>query len=157
MMTDSNPFPATGSATNAHADDSTAAAAAAEPTLQPPQEQQQHHENPQSPTPLPTTTTATAMAPDSTSANTPTADSAAATPTTAAAPAPANSSPVRPGGAPARVYMNEKIVPYLLEGMKSIVKEQPSNPLRVLGEYLIQKSNELEQGSASAAATKTPE
>lgn len=30
----------------------------------------------------------------------------------------------RPGGAPARVYMNEKIVPYLLDGMKSVAKEQ---------------------------------
>lgn len=30
----------------------------------------------------------------------------------------------RPGGAPARIYMNEKIVPYLLDGMKSVAKEQ---------------------------------
>ncbi|KAL1992447.1 hypothetical protein VTN49DRAFT_4479 [Thermomyces lanuginosus] len=54
------------------------------------------------------------------------------------------------GGAPARVYMNEKIVPYLLEGMKVVAKEQPPNPLRVLGEFLIQKSNEIEsRGSQS--------
>ncbi|PYI25203.1 hypothetical protein BP00DRAFT_452342 [Aspergillus indologenus CBS 114.80] len=107
------------------------------------------------------------MAADSTSANTPTADSAAATPTNtttttaaataAAATSTANGSPIRPGGAPARVYMNEKIVPYLLEGMKSVAKEQPPNPLRVLGEFLIQKSNEIEQGGAAAATTKTPE
>lgn len=32
--------------------------------------------------------------------------------------------PGRPGGAPARVYMNEKIVPYLLDGMKTVAKEQ---------------------------------
>jgi COMPASS component SDC1 len=31
---------------------------------------------------------------------------------------------VRPGGAPARVYLNEKIVPHLLEGMKSVAKDQ---------------------------------
>lgn len=31
---------------------------------------------------------------------------------------------VRPGGAPARVYLNEKIVPYLLEGMKTVTREQ---------------------------------
>ncbi|RHZ69894.1 hypothetical protein CDV55_105119 [Aspergillus turcosus] len=61
----------------------------------------------------------------------------------------------RPGGAPARVYMNEKIVPYLLEGMKSVVKEQPSDPLRVLGEFLIQKSNEVEGGAV--ATKKSPE
>ncbi|KAL5000924.1 hypothetical protein BDV10DRAFT_182807 [Aspergillus recurvatus] len=58
---------------------------------------------------------------------------------------------VRPGGAPARVYMNEKIVPYLLEGMQTVTKEQPANPLRVLGEFLIQKSNEVE-GSQSGRA-----
>ncbi|OGE56851.1 hypothetical protein PENARI_c002G05763 [Penicillium arizonense] len=51
---------------------------------------------------------------------------------------------VRPGGAPARVYLNEKIVPHLLEGMKSVAREQPANPLRVLGEFLLQKSNEVE-------------
>ncbi|KAL2799026.1 hypothetical protein BJX66DRAFT_294585 [Aspergillus keveii] len=62
-----------------------------------------------------------------------------------------NSNPVRPGGAPARVYMNEKIVPYLLEGMKNVTKEQPSNPLRVLGEFLIQKSNEVEGGQSGKA------
>ncbi|KAF4215255.1 hypothetical protein CNMCM8980_004017 [Aspergillus fumigatiaffinis] len=62
---------------------------------------------------------------------------------------------VRPGGAPARVYMNEKIVPYLLEGMKSVVKEQPSDPLRVLGEFLIQKSNEVEGGAVPTK--KSPE
>ncbi|RAH40428.1 DPY30/SDC1 family protein, partial [Aspergillus brunneoviolaceus CBS 621.78] len=70
--------------------------------------------------------------------NTTTTAAAAATTATA------NGSQIRPGGAPARVYMNEKIVPYLLEGMKSVAKEQPPNPLRVLGEFLIQKSNELE-------------
>ncbi|KAL4888337.1 hypothetical protein BDV59DRAFT_206164 [Aspergillus ambiguus] len=61
----------------------------------------------------------------------------------------------RPGGAPARAYMNEKIVPYLLEGMKTVTKEQPQNPLRVLGEFLIQKSNEVEGGPSST--NKSPE
>ena len=31
---------------------------------------------------------------------------------------------VRPGGAPARVYLNEKVVPYLLDGMKALAKDQ---------------------------------
>ncbi|KAJ5698321.1 hypothetical protein N7462_000326, partial [Penicillium macrosclerotiorum] len=56
----------------------------------------------------------------------------------------ASATQVRPGGAPARVYLNDKIVPYLLEGMKSVARDQPANPLRVLGEFLIQKSNEME-------------
>lgn len=36
----------------------------------------------------------------------------------------ASATQVRPGGAPARVYLNEKIVPTLLEGMKTVAKEQ---------------------------------
>lgn len=36
----------------------------------------------------------------------------------------ASTTQVRPGGAPARVYMNEKIIPYLLEGMKYVAKDQ---------------------------------
>ncbi|KAJ5927226.1 hypothetical protein N7516_008999, partial [Penicillium verrucosum] len=55
-----------------------------------------------------------------------------------------SASQIRPGGAPARVYLNEKVVPYLLDGMKSVAREQPANPLRVLGEFLLQKSNEVE-------------
>ena len=31
---------------------------------------------------------------------------------------------VRPGGAPARVYLNEKVVPHLLEGIKPITRDQ---------------------------------
>lgn len=31
---------------------------------------------------------------------------------------------VRAGGAPVRVFMNEKIAPYLLEGMKVVVRDQ---------------------------------
>ncbi|PGH18942.1 hypothetical protein AJ80_04269 [Polytolypa hystricis UAMH7299] len=31
---------------------------------------------------------------------------------------------VQVGGAPARIYLNEKLVPYLLEGMKVLAKEQ---------------------------------
>jgi COMPASS component SDC1 len=32
--------------------------------------------------------------------------------------------PTVAGGAPARLYMNEKIVPYLLEGMKNVARDQ---------------------------------
>lgn len=45
--------------------------------------------------------------------NTPTADLSGASATQ-----------VRPGGAPARVYLNDKVVPHLLEGMKSVAREQ---------------------------------
>ena len=58
------------------------------------------------------------MASDS-AANTPGADSAAATPS-----ATTTTNQVRPGGAPIRRYMNEKIVPHLLDGMTVVAKEQ---------------------------------
>lgn len=65
-------------------------------------------------------------------------------------------------GAPARRYLNEKVTGVLLEGMKRLAAEQyvvdwklyvetcanfmnrPEDPLRVLGEFLLQKSKDLE-------------
>ncbi|ODV89944.1 hypothetical protein CANCADRAFT_1675 [Tortispora caseinolytica NRRL Y-17796] len=44
------------------------------------------------------------------------------------------------GGAPVRRYLNAKVTPVLLEGMRKIAREQPENPLRSLGEYLIARS-----------------
>lgn len=49
-----------------------------------------------------------------------------------------------PHGAPARRYLNEKVTGVLLEGMKRLAAEQPEDPLRVLGEFLLQKSKDLE-------------
>ncbi|KAI1736013.1 hypothetical protein F4680DRAFT_452465 [Xylaria scruposa] len=47
-------------------------------------------------------------------------------------------------GAPIRQYLNSKITPHLLDGMKHIAKTQPKDPLRILGEYLIERSKEVE-------------
>ncbi|KAK0515742.1 hypothetical protein JMJ35_001776 [Cladonia borealis] len=47
-------------------------------------------------------------------------------------------------GAPARRYLNEKVTGVLLEGLKRLAADQPEEPLRVLGEFLLQKSRELE-------------
>ncbi|KAJ5238734.1 hypothetical protein N7468_003353 [Penicillium chermesinum] len=55
----------------------------------------------------------TVMAEPNGTSNTPTADLSAAAATH-----------VRPGGAPARVYLNEKVVPHLLEGMKAVARDQ---------------------------------
>ncbi|KAH0544496.1 hypothetical protein FGG08_001394 [Glutinoglossum americanum] len=76
-----------------------------------------------------------------------------------------------PHGAPARRYLNEKVTGVLLEGMKTLARDhnhasnaileelsyievcmlliqtsigRPKDPLRVLGEYLLQRSKELE-------------
>ncbi|MCJ1477599.1 COMPASS (complex proteins associated with Set1p) component [Lambiella insularis] len=52
-----------------------------------------------------------------------------------------------PHGAPARRYLNEKVTGVVLEGMKRLAADQPEDPLRVLGEYLLQRSKDLEGGS----------
>jgi COMPASS component SDC1 len=49
-----------------------------------------------------------------------------------------------PHGDQVRQYLNTRVTGVLLEGMKQLAKDQPGEPLRVLGEYLIQKSRELE-------------
>ncbi|KAM0329832.1 hypothetical protein ACHAQA_003996 [Verticillium albo-atrum] len=48
-------------------------------------------------------------------------------------------------GDPVRQYLNNNVTATLLEGMKQIAKDKPKDPLRVLGNYLIQRSKELEQ------------
>ncbi|KAF4505093.1 hypothetical protein G6O67_007077 [Ophiocordyceps sinensis] len=50
-----------------------------------------------------------------------------------------------PHGDPTRRYLNTKVTGVLLEGMKQLAKDQPHDPLRVLGEFLIQKSREFEK------------
>ncbi|KAI1143520.1 hypothetical protein F5Y05DRAFT_156208 [Hypoxylon sp. FL0543] len=53
-----------------------------------------------------------------------------------------------PHGAPVRQYLNSRITGPLLDGMKMIAKDQPKDPLRVLGEYLIQRAKEQETSSS---------
>ncbi|KAI5862101.1 hypothetical protein GGS23DRAFT_610745 [Durotheca rogersii] len=57
-----------------------------------------------------------------------------------------------PHGAPVRQYLNARVVGPLLEGMKQVAREQPKDPLRVLGEYLLQRSKELESSASSSAS-----
>jgi len=59
-------------------------------------------------------------------------------------PAPTIPKEAPPHGAPTRQYLNSKLTGPLLDGMKQIAKEQPKDPLRALGEYLLQRSKELE-------------
>ncbi|KAI8635134.1 hypothetical protein F5Y19DRAFT_482412 [Xylariaceae sp. FL1651] len=47
-------------------------------------------------------------------------------------------------GAPVRQYLNSKVTAHVLEGMKQLAKDQPKDPLRVLGEFLIERSKEFE-------------
>ncbi|RPB19853.1 Dpy-30-domain-containing protein [Terfezia boudieri ATCC MYA-4762] len=65
------------------------------------------------------------------------------TPGHATTPTYSSSNQIAPGGAPARQYINETVAPYLLEGMKMLVREQPPDPLRVLGEWLIEQHSKM--------------
>jgi len=40
--------------------------------------------------------------------------------------------------------MNDKVTHVLMEGMRKLTSEQPDDPLRVLGEFLIAKSKDVE-------------
>ncbi|KAM3067667.1 COMPASS (complex proteins associated with Set1p) component [Clarireedia jacksonii] len=59
-------------------------------------------------------------------------------------PGPALPSEASVHGGSARSYLNGKVTGVLLEGMKVLARDQPKDPLRVLGEYLLAKSKELE-------------
>lgn len=46
------------------------------------------------------------------------------------------------GGFPTRKYLNEKVTPTLLEGMRMIAVRKPEDPLKALGQFLIERSDE---------------
>ncbi|KAK1963333.1 dpy-30 domain-containing protein [Colletotrichum sublineola] len=50
-------------------------------------------------------------------------------------------------GDPARMYLNNNVTAVLLEGMKIIGKNQPKNPLKVLGEFLLEESRKRNEPS----------
>ena len=52
-------------------------------------------------------------------------------------------------GSPTRMYVNQKVTPALLEGMKYVASRQPDKPLKWLGEFLLKRSEELESASSS--------
>ncbi|CAI4059400.1 Sdc1p SKDI_04G6720 [Saccharomyces kudriavzevii IFO 1802] len=57
------------------------------------------------------------------------------------------------GGSQTRRYLNAKVTPHLLAGMRLIAVEQPDDPLRVLGEYLIEQSKIRKSGESESNAS----
>ncbi|CAN3375809.1 hypothetical protein DIURU_003910 [Diutina rugosa] len=47
------------------------------------------------------------------------------------------------GGSSVRRYLNQHLTVHLLEGLKLTSQTKPEDPLKFLGEFLIQRSNEL--------------
>ncbi|MCJ1336187.1 hypothetical protein MMC09_001463 [Bachmanniomyces sp. S44760] len=93
------------------------------------------------PPPPPTTTTATPQLPNGHAPSPTTASAPASAPVPAPSQIPTKPTP---HGAPARRYLNEKVTGVLLEGMKILAAEQPEDPLRVLGEFLVARGREVE-------------
>ncbi|CAI4057754.1 hypothetical protein SUVZ_02G5750 [Saccharomyces uvarum] len=50
------------------------------------------------------------------------------------------------GGSQTRKYLNTNVTPHLLAGMRLIAVQQPDDPLRTLGEYLINQSEIQKSG-----------
>ncbi|CAO3661442.1 unnamed protein product [Umbelopsis vinacea] len=44
---------------------------------------------------------------------------------------------------PARAYLDETVTPTLLEGMQVLIAQRPADPLQYLGQFLIDRSNQL--------------
>lgn len=51
------------------------------------------------------------------------------------------------GGSSVRQYLNKHLTQHLLEGLKQVSKEKPEDPLASLGQFLIQRSEELKKAS----------
>ncbi|KAG1442287.1 hypothetical protein G6F56_011129 [Rhizopus delemar] len=49
------------------------------------------------------------------------------------------------GIVPPRVYLDKTVVPTLLEGMKLLATERPSDPLAFLGQFLLNRSSEKQK------------
>ncbi|KAF9188616.1 hypothetical protein BGZ51_000479 [Haplosporangium sp. Z 767] len=46
---------------------------------------------------------------------------------------------------PIRSYLDQTVLPVLLEGMKQLSKERPQNPLEYLGHYLLNHSDTIDR------------
>ena len=50
---------------------------------------------------------------------------------------------------PIRAYLDQTVVPILLQGMSSLVKERPANPVEFLAHYLLQNNPDRPTGSTT--------
>ncbi|SCU88618.1 LAFA_0E13674g1_1 [Lachancea sp. 'fantastica'] len=51
------------------------------------------------------------------------------------------------GGSQTRKYLNKHVTPALLRGMRLVAKNQPDDPLKFLGDFLLQESQALKGSS----------
>ena len=53
---------------------------------------------------------------------------------------------------PIRAYLDQTVVPILLQGMSALVKERPSNPIEWLASYLIEHNPQTQRDGSSNQA-----
>ena len=46
----------------------------------------------------------------------------------------------KPQALPVRAYLDQTVVPVLLQGLAELAKERPANPIEWLGNYLLKNS-----------------
>ncbi|CUM50238.1 uncharacterized protein AC631_00139 [Debaryomyces fabryi] len=54
------------------------------------------------------------------------------------------------GGSSVRQYLNKHLTQHLLEALRDVSKNKPEDPLKYLGEFLIQRSNQIANGEATS-------
>ncbi|KAI9282809.1 hypothetical protein BC943DRAFT_328343 [Umbelopsis sp. AD052] len=54
---------------------------------------------------------------------------------------------------PARAYLDEAVVPTLLEGMQLLISQRPADPLHFLGHFLIDRSNQQKSDQQESTST----
>lgn len=48
---------------------------------------------------------------------------------------------------PTRQYLDQTVVPILLQGLSSLAKERPTNPIEFLAQFLLKNKTQYEEGS----------
>lgn len=66
---------------------------------------------------------------------------------------PTNELPVHEvvGGSSVRQYLNKHLTQHILEGLRAVSNNKPEDPLRWLGEFLIERSNQISNGELDTA------
>ncbi|KPJ13385.1 Protein dpy-30-like [Papilio machaon] len=57
---------------------------------------------------------------------------------------------------PTRQYLDQTVVPILLQGLSALAKERPPDPISYLAAYLLKNKNTFENNNAGANNNATP-
>lgn len=57
---------------------------------------------------------------------------------------------------PTRQYLDQTVVPILLDGLAKLVKERPTDPISFLANYMMKNKSQFESSSSSSSSTSSP-